>query len=185
MSADAWLYLGAIAGVAVGIALAVLAEVWHRPVLGLPALLPVGAGLVIHAGDLAVHPPAHAWRVVLAGALAVLGVVAGSPLTVWVLRRTEPPNTTAGPTGGIIVGGRRDAESEILRGGTTIGYLERLAVLGAAAVGRLEIVAAVIAVKGLGRFSELSTAVARERFIIGTLVSMLWAGTCGALIWPV
>lgn len=127
----------------------------------------------------------HAWVVALAATMTALGVIAGSPLTVWVLRRTEAPTTTAGPTGGILVGGRTAPQDEILRGGTTIGYLERLAVVGAAAVGRPEIVAAVIAIKGLGRFSELSTAIARERFIIGTLVSLLWAGLCGALVWPV
>ena len=41
---------------------------------------------------------------------------------------------------------------------------------------------AVVAIKGLGRFSELDSAAARERFIIGTLVSMIWAGLCAALI---
>jgi hypothetical protein len=70
----------------------------------------------------------------------------------------------------------------VLRGGTWIGYLERLAVIGAIAVGHFEIIAAVIAIKGLGRFSELDAPEARERFIIGTLVSMTWAALCGALI---
>jgi hypothetical protein len=45
------------------------------------------------------------------------------------------------------------------------------------------VLVAIIAIKGLGRFSELSTSEARERFIIGTLVSMIWAVLCGALIW--
>ncbi len=48
--------------------------------------------------------------------------------------------------------------------------------IGAVLVGRLEIVAAVVAVKGLGRFSELDSAEARERFIVGTLTSTCWAG---------
>ena len=71
---------------------------------------------------------------------------------------------------------------EVLRGGWVIGYLERIAVIAAVALGRFEIVAAVIAVKGLGRFTELDNAVARERFIIGTLTSLTWAGACGLLI---
>jgi hypothetical protein len=34
------------------------------------------------------------------------------------------------------------------------------------------------AVKGLGRYAELRVAAAAERFIIGTLVSALWAAAC-------
>jgi hypothetical protein len=183
VSAGTWLWLVAVLVTAGGVALAAIAQWRHRPVLALPALLPAVAGAIMYAGDLTRHPPARAWVVILSAAVAALGVIAGSPITTWVLQRTEPPSTT-GPTGGILVRGRADGETEILRGGTTIGYLERFAVIGAAAVGRLEIVAAVIAIKGLGRFTELSSAVARERFIIGTLVSLLWAGICGALIWP-
>jgi len=183
MSDDTWLWLLAVLGTTAGVALAVLAQWRGRPALALPALLPAGVGVLVQAGNLTRPAPAHAWVVVLSAAVVALAVVAGSPITTWVLQRTDPPST-AGPTGGIIVGGRADGETEILRGGTTIGYLERFAVVGAAAVGRFEIVAAVIAIKGLGRFTELSSSIARERFIIGTLVSLLWAGLCAALIWP-
>jgi len=183
VSTDAWLWLAAVLGTAAGVALAVLAQWRRRPALALPAVLPAAVGVVVHAGNLTRHAPAQAWVVVLSAVVAALGVVGGSPIRTWVLQRTEPPSTT-GPTGGILVGSRADGETEILRGGTTIGYLERFAVIGAAAVGRLEIVAAVIAIKGLGRFTELSSSIARERFIIGTLVSLLWAGLCAALIWP-
>lgn len=183
MSADAWWWLLAVIVTAAGLGLAVFAQWRQRPVLALPALVPAAAGAIMYAGDLTRAAPSHAWVVILSAAVATLGVVAGSPITTWVLQRTEPRSAT-GPSGGILVRGRADGETEILRGGTTIGYLERFAVIGAAAVGRLEIVAAVIAIKGLGRFTELSSSVARERFIIGTLVSLLWAGVCGALIWP-
>lgn len=182
MSGAAWAYLGALVGVLATLAAAGYGAVRKRPALALPALVPAAAGAGMHAAGHTVTAPAHGWVAALSVSMAALGIVAGSPLTIWVLGRTEPPATVTGPTGGIIVGGR--GHDEILRGGTTIGYLERLAVIGAAAVGRLEIVAAVIAVKGLGRFSELSSAIARERFIIGTLVSLLWAGLCGALAWP-
>ena len=89
--------------------------------------------------------------------------------------------------GGILVNEKGEAPPkaatrEVLRGGTTIGYLERIAIVGAAAIGRVEVVAVIVAIKGLGRFSELDSAAARERFIIGTLVSMIWAGLCAALI---
>ncbi|WP_377973769.1 hypothetical protein [Arthrobacter ulcerisalmonis] len=44
-------------------------------------------------------------------------------------------------------------------------------------------IAYIVAIKGLGRFAELKeTPVAAERFIIGTLASMLWAaGTAAAI----
>jgi hypothetical protein len=42
-------------------------------------------------------------------------------------------------------------------------------------------IAYVVAIKGLGRFAELKeTPVAAERFIIGTLASMLWAAGVAA-----
>ena len=65
-----------------------------------------------------------------------------------------------GEHGGILVSeaGPRKKDREILRGGMTIGYLERLAIIGAAAAGQYAAVAIVVAVKGLGRFSELENA---------------------------
>jgi hypothetical protein len=33
-------------------------------------------------------------------------------------------------------------------------------------------------VKGLGRYAELKAPAAAERFIIGTLASLLWAAAC-------
>jgi hypothetical protein len=47
--------------------------------------------------------------------------------------------------------------------------------------GFAEAIAVVVAVKGVGRFTELDAAEARERFIIGTLVSLVWACACGAV----
>ena len=38
-----------------------------------------------------------------------------------------------------------------------------------------------IAIKGVGRFTELEAAEARERFIIGTLASLIWACVCAGL----
>jgi hypothetical protein len=184
MSGNIFLWLIAVVIVAACVVLALVAQVRDRPMFGLPALVPAAAGLLMHAGGLTVHPPTHGWVVVLSVVMAALAVVAGSPLTIWVLSQTQQSGTVAGPTGGLVVHDGSGGDEEILRGGTTIGYLERLAVVGAIAVGRLEIVAAVIAVKGLGRFTELSTSVTRERFIIGTLVSLLWAGLCAGLVWP-
>ncbi len=64
----------------------------------------------------------------------------------------------------------------ILRGGLVIGLLERLAVATAVLADEPVAIAYVVAIKGLGRYAELKeTPAAAERFIIGTLASMLWA----------
>ncbi|MGG5172137.1 hypothetical protein ACQR35_08150 [Pseudarthrobacter sp. J1738] len=72
---------------------------------------------------------------------------------------------------------------QILRGGAIIGVLERLAVSLAILGGQPVAIAYIVAIKGLGRFAELKeTPAASERFIIGTLSSMLWAAGTTALI---
>ena len=74
------------------------------------------------------------------------------------------------------------SSARILRGGAIIGILERLAVCLAILGGQPVAIAYVVAIKGLGRFAELrETPVAAERFIIGTLTSMLWAAGVAAL----
>lgn len=66
----------------------------------------------------------------------------------------------------------------VLRGGLMIGILERLAVAVAILANEPVAIAYVVAIKGLGRYAELKdTPAAAERFIIGTLTSLLWA--CG------
>lgn len=64
---------------------------------------------------------------------------------------------------------------EVLRGGATIGYLERVAVAASLLAGYPEGLAVVVAIKGVGRFTELSEPETRERFIIGTFASLVWA----------
>lgn len=102
-------------------------------------------------------------------AALLVATAGGWPLTAWVLRRSVGPNGQAG-------------EAPVLRGGTWIGVLERLAITGTILVGHPEAIAVVIAIKGLGRFPELRAAAgatASERFIIGTLTSFCWAGAAG------
>jgi len=71
----------------------------------------------------------------------------------------------------------------ILRGGAIIGVLERLGVCLAILAGQPVAIAYIVAIKGLGRFAELrETPVAAERFIIGTLASMLWAAGIAAAV---
>jgi hypothetical protein len=43
-------------------------------------------------------------------------------------------------------------------------------------------VAIVVALKGVGRFTELATPAARERFIVGT-TSLLWACAVAGVVW--
>jgi hypothetical protein len=77
--------------------------------------------------------------------------------------------------------GSEASAKRILRGGAIIGVLERLAVCLAILAGQPVAIAYVVAIKGLGRFAELKeTPVAAERFIIGTLASMLWAAGVAA-----
>ena len=78
-----------------------------------------------------------------------------------------------------------DAVGEGLRGGAWIGALERLAIVTTLVAGWPEGVAVVLAVKALGRYPELRVAErqgAAEGFIIGTLVSILWAVACAYVI---
>jgi hypothetical protein len=103
-------------------------------------------------------------------------------------KRTADSKSTAGADntvdGDITVAREPSAEpsaTRILRGGAIIGVLERLAVCLAILTGQPVAIAYVVAIKGLGRFAELKeTPVAAERFIIGTLTSMLWAAGVAA-----
>lgn len=181
-----------IVGLVVVVGCAVLALVTaRRPsrVGGLVGLLPIVLGGLAIVFDVVVPAPAPAWATGMALAVAVLGVVGGGPATATILDLSTQRDVHQGAHGGILIlSAPRNTEvggperHEVLRGGAAIGYLERVAVIGAIVLGHLSVVAAVIAIKGLGRFSELDNAEARERFIIGTLASMLWAAACGALI---
>ena len=157
---------------------------------GKPRSRPVGfvaasilGGLTLGGGDRSRCPRAPWYPPTLAILLAVLGILGGIPITVWVSRSRRGRSTrrakgnpkpsahdgavaaktaTDGEHGGIVVPVEETRKhQEVLRGGWVIGYLERIAIIAAVALGRFEIVAAVIAVKGLGRFTELDNAGAR------------------------
>jgi hypothetical protein len=150
----------------------------------------VAAGLVVGSTLLVAVSPVEVPAImglilaVLGVALAVLG---GDPLTRKVLDIATGGRVRETDDGGILLPtSRKNSESSewepLLRGGTTIGYLERLAVVMAIIAGYPEAIAVVVAVKGIGRFSELAASEARERFIIGTISSLLWACLVGALV---
>ncbi len=110
--------------------------------------------------------------------LFLVAVLGGSPVTatvLWLVDRGSSRHDDA-----------LDQAGEVLRGGAWIGGFERVAVFAALAAGWPEGLAVVLALKGLGRYSELrghpggapgGNGVA-ERFIIGTFASVLWACAC-------
>lgn len=154
------------------------------------------AGLVLALGDRGPAPPLRAavmatllaataglgWAggdasdavVGVAVVLAVFASVAGGgPVATGVLHAADPAAVGVG-------GGAQDPE--LLRGGAWIGVLERAALTGTLLAGWPEGLAVVLAVKGLGRFDELRTPAAAERFIVGTLASALWAAACAGVV---
>lgn len=145
-------------GLAVALALAVVATIFEDPVTG----------------------SRHDVLVLFALVLAVCG---GAVVTTAAFEAIDS-GRPAEPEGATV-----RAAAEVLRGGAWIGALERLAVFGALAARWPEGVAIVLAVKGLGRYPELRAqetarprgvphSGAAERFIIGTMVSVIWAVAC-------
>lgn len=122
--------------------------------------------------------------------LFAVAVAGGGPVTAVVLRLAD-----AGDNGRA----RGVHAEQVLRGGAWIGTFERAAVFAALVAGWPEGLAVVLALKGLGRYSELrsdapapgakgaaSTVVesggVAERFIIGTFASVLWAVACAGVV---
>jgi hypothetical protein len=153
------------------------------------AVLALAAVLVLVAGPPGVWGDvASRWLLVL---LAVLAVAGGGPLAVAVLavaddmterwafrRRGVPATQPSAETPHTLTDG------EVLRGGAWIGSLERAGIFATLVAGWPEGVAIVLAVKGVGRYQELSgNSDAAERFIIGTFASVLWACACAGVWW--
>jgi hypothetical protein len=140
----------------------------------------IAVGLLALALLLAVLPgePAPPGLIVFVSVCALaIAVVGGSPVSKLLLERTtfgEVP----GQHGGVMAADGR----ELLRGGQMIGLLERLAVAGAIIAGYPDALAVIIAIKGVGRFNELENGAVRERFIVGTLVSWIWAAAAACMV---
>lgn len=84
--------------------------------------------------------------------------------------------------GPVDTGPTSDAARAALRGGTWIGILERFALTACLLAGFGPGVAVVVAVKALGRYPELrENPGVSERFVVGTLASLVWAGLAGWL----
>jgi hypothetical protein len=140
-----------------------------------------GGTLLIAVLMVAVPHPAPSTPIVAMIGVAALGLstIGGGPAVMFVLALASRGSVTEGSHGGIVVDEAK--RHEVLRGGTTIGVFERFATTAAIMAGLPEAVAVVVAIKGVGRFTELDAPEARERFIIGTLVSLVWACACAAL----
>ena len=165
------LLLGALAA---GSLAALLA--WSRHLPKTPQMaLAAFAGAALLVAVLEVHFAGRTrgdlqeWVAVLAVPLAVLG---GGPAAVAVFTLVDRANAA-------------DQMGDPLRGGAWIGALERLAIVTTLVAGWPEGMAVVLAVKAFGRYPELRAADsqgAAEGFIIGTLVSVLWAVACAFVI---
>ncbi|KFF58978.1 hypothetical protein JF66_14660 [Cryobacterium sp. MLB-32] len=162
---------------------AALAFKLHRRVFAIGSVAALAAALVMAAVPTPAGPSSFG---IVLGMLAIaLAVVGGAPMAVLALNLATRGSVASGQYGGIMVdtvGAVDNAVHEVLRGGLAIGMLERFAVTGAILAGFPEAIAVVVAIKGVGRFTELSSSEARERFIIGTFASLIWACACAALV---
>ena len=105
------------------------------------------------------------------------GAVAGNGVIRALLRRIDEGGARVAAAQGTLMGAQKE-----LPGGRWIGILERIAVYVSIVAGFPPGIAVALAVKGLGRYPELraekegrEAARVGELFIIGTVVSVLWA----------
>lgn len=108
------------------------------------------------------------------GAGGVLATIGGGPVVVTIFDLVDGGGES-----------RLESAGEILRGGAWIGALERLATFGLLVAGWPAGLAFVAAIKGLGRYAELqsdSATGAAERFIIGTLASIVFAAAVAGVV---
>lgn len=187
----------AVATVVLVCVLVVLAALaWALPPRGVPgrvasALLVAGLatlGLVGLLGGSVTSPDGVVAAALLVN-LFVVAVAGGGPVTATVLSLVDR-GATARAEG-------THAE-EVLRGGAWIGVFERAAVFATLTAGWPEGLAVVLALKGLGRYSELradatpagatpataprSTGGVAERFLVGSFASLLWAVACAGVL---
>lgn len=139
--------------------------------------LTVGAGVfallaaVLAAASqtaLELSPLAPAYAIALT---SIFAISFGGPFTELVFRLAAKND---------VVLAKEESDPSPLRGGLWIGLLERTAIVASLWAGWPEGIAIVLAVKGLGRFSELKNHRAAEQFILGTFSSgLVAAGSYG------
>ncbi|HEY5820679.1 MAG TPA: hypothetical protein VIT20_01795 [Propionibacteriaceae bacterium] len=142
-------------------------------------LLATVTGVVVLTGVAALlgaraSPVRGAWSWVAVGLSAVAAVLAGGAVVICLLGLAD---STARPDAARV-------QRTVLRGGTWIGALERLALFATLLAGWPEGIAAIVAVKAFARYPELKNGQATgaiERFIIGTFASLGWASVCAGV----
>lgn len=191
-----WLFL--LAALCVALALTVVARVHPSDTLLIVSAALIVLGLIAAALSPVRIPPLAGMILAVPGvAAAVLG---GSPVTRRALQVAAGGRVQETHDGGIKLasavaaaraaaahGGTPDtsgvdAVPTLLRGGAVIGYLERTAAAIALLAGYPSALAVLVALKSVGRFTELAQSEARERFIIGSLASLTWACIIGATL---
>jgi hypothetical protein len=165
--------------VVVLIAAAVVAAVgFARRAVALPIVAAALLALAVVVAALPVPGAPLPVTVLVTAAALVVAVLGGDPITRLALSRTTFGDQE-GEHGGMV---DRASGRELLRGGRVIGLLERLAVAGAIVAGFPETLAVIVAIKGVGRFTELDNSAVRERFIVGTLASWIWAAAAASVV---
>lgn len=168
MTAAALTLLAAMVVVAAAGRIPVLRGPWGVSVISVPVtgLLAAAALCARAAGPVSGAAQAAAYVLVVLAAALCADPVVRAVFTVGIVRRrsraaTEGPGAETG--------------SGPLRGGLTIGVLERTAVAVSVLAGWPGGIAVVMAVKGLARYPELREPDAAEQFIIGTFTSVLFS----------
>lgn len=164
-----------------------------RTRIALHATATIG-GLVVVGGLVAAG---IAWRVdpawlqvLVVAAIAAAGTAHGASVVTVVFRLADPPASRLDAPGSEP---RQQPDlappKNSMRGGWMIGVLERASTILAIAVAEPTIIAAIVAIKAVGRFGELAgdaqgaAARMRERFLVGSLASLTVAGLWGVAAW--
>ncbi|CAA9339125.1 MAG: hypothetical protein AVDCRST_MAG48-3537 [uncultured Friedmanniella sp.] len=170
-----WLLLTALSVLAWRVPLHRRPRLTRTPALvGVLAVEVLGTGAVALLGALGAPLSAPwSWFAVVLGAAASL--LCGGVVTSCVLALAD-------------ASARLDSsrvQRTVLRGGTWIGALERLALTAVVVAGWPEGLAAIVAVKAFARYPELKAGPATgatERFIVGTFASLGWAAVCAGTV---
>jgi len=146
---------------------------------------PVTAGILRFAASRTVHAAERLGRGESAGPATDPATDPAADSTADPGQAVDPAAPAAAgstPANGTTSAERHAVATGVLRGGLVIGLLERAAVVVAVLTNEPVAIAYVVAIKGLGRYPELKdTPAVSERFIIGTLASLLWAAVIAAL----
>ncbi|NQD40153.1 hypothetical protein [Glutamicibacter halophytocola] len=138
----------------------------RREVLIVISGLLAAAAAVLSAASGATDQSSHVPTLYVVMLSSIFAVSFGGPFTELVFKLAAKNDSEIN---------QEESDPSPLRGGLWIGLLERAAIVSTLWAGWPEGIAIVLAVKGLGRFSELKDHRAAEQFILGTFSSSLVA----------